>query len=175
MFYAKDVFERTNGAFNGCTSGIQLSPIWRTAQDARIEAQIGVRVDVNTAPVFGSGTRILASTAQRAALDRGGNVSSLWTDKFQPFGSVLPAANTMEFQLSSIVRAKRDTELVQKRLVSVCGIAAIYGNNGSCKPKLSQQGAVSVIAVKSRVAQEGLIAQIWMFFVEIPQDWEQRP
>lgn len=81
----------------------------------------------------------------------------------------------MEFQLSSIVRAKGDTELVQKRLVSVCGVAAIHGNNGSCKSKLSQQGAISVIAVKSGVTQEGLIAQIWMFFVEIPQDWEQRP
>lgn len=65
----------------------------------------------------------------------------------------------MEFQLSSIIRAKRDSELIQKRFVPVCGIAAIHGNNGSCKPKLSQQGAVSVIAVESGVSQESIITQ----------------
>ena len=99
-------------------------------------------------------------------MDRGGDGRSLWTDKFQPFGPVLPATDAMEFQLSSIIRAKRDSELIQKRFVPVCGIAAIHGNNGSCKPKLSQQGAVSVIAVESGVSR--------MSGEKIPEDREQR-
>ncbi len=107
-------------------------------------------------------------------MGRGGDGRSLWTDKFQPFGPVLPATDAMEFQLSSIIRAKRDSELIQKRFVPVCGIAAIHGNNGSCKPKLSQQGAVSVIAVESGVSQESIITQSRMSGEKIPEDREQR-
>ena len=52
MFHTENVFERTNGTLNSSSSGVEVSPIRRTTQDARIETQVTVRVDVNTAAIL---------------------------------------------------------------------------------------------------------------------------
>ena len=154
LLYTEDEFERTDGAFNSGALSIQLGPIGRTAQDARIETQISVGVNVDTVPVFRRDARVVTSASQGATLSGSYNIRSLWTSEFQAFGAVFPTANTVNFQLCSITGTKRDTKLVQKSILSADGVAAVHGNHGSCKAKLLQQSAVCVVAVKSGVSQE---------------------
>ena len=69
MLHAEDVFERTNGALHSGTSGVQIIPLRTAAQDAGIEAQISIGIDVNTASVFRRGARILAVAAEGTAME----------------------------------------------------------------------------------------------------------
>ena len=84
MFHPENVFERTNGTLNSSSSGVEVSPIRRTTQDAGIETQVTVRVDVNAAAIFRRGAGIGTGTAQRAAGDRSME-NGLGADKFQAF------------------------------------------------------------------------------------------
>ena len=69
LLRAKDVFERSNGAFNSSSFGVEVGPFRRTAQDARIEAKVSIRVDVNAAPVFRFGAGLLTVAAKGTALN----------------------------------------------------------------------------------------------------------
>ena len=62
---------------------------------------------------------------------------------------------------------KRDAKLVQKGIVSAGGIAAVHGDNGSCKIEILQQSTVYIVAVESGIPQESRVPQGRMFPSEI--------
>ena len=98
--------------------------------------QVSIGIDVNAAPIFERGARILTDAAQRAAgkrpMDSGPGI-----DEFQAFRAVLSTADTVKFQLCSIAWAERDAKLAQRCIVLAGIVTAVYGDNGSCKTKLT--------------------------------------
>lgn len=84
LLQAENVFEGADRTFSRNSFGVEIIPLRRSAQDTGIEAEVTVRVDINTAAIDRGCARALTSTAQRAA-GRRFMGDGLRTYKFQAF------------------------------------------------------------------------------------------
>ena len=105
-------FEGTNRSLNGGASGIKSVPFVRIADEARIKPQVGIRINVNAAPVGGVGAGRIAEAASggtRFCLDDLG----FRANEFEAFGTVFAGTRAIEKQRRFVLGTERYTILAQ--------------------------------------------------------------
>ena len=87
----EDRLERTDGTLNGSAFGVEPVPFVRIAHETGIKALVGVRIDVNAAPVEGIRAGRIAKAASGSALFRLDELG-LRANEFEAFGTIFAGA-----------------------------------------------------------------------------------